>query len=400
VNCKLKTNKDFVVFCPNFLDRHLKVLNGGQEIHTLALVDVLLKKGWTGKVVQKSATYKPFKVELKSGLAVEGLSMRSPLIFNFLVKRYDKENHDILHLNDIGLSFPYANCETTVTCHGVSWDIPFYYDPDLVPGSKFSHYSKIFIYRKYQLLNYRCAVKKAKRVLSVDSSLLRIVQHEMPELRHKIHVIPNFVDTTAFRPINVTNKKRTILTNLNINDSNNLILVPRNISFQRGVHILVKIAKLLPENFTILLAGQFIGPCKGEKYHIYLKKKTAEKKLQKKLITLGSIEHEAMVDLYNIADYVLVPSFFGEGSSLSVLEAMACKKVVVASNIGGLNDIIIDGYNGFLVHPDPIRFAEKIRLLDNDKKLASRMAENAYRLVHDAFSKSEWEKKIVDFFEL
>jgi hypothetical protein len=52
------------------------------------------------------------------------------------------------------------------------------------------------------------------------------------------------------------------------------------------------------------------------------------------------------------------------------------------------------------VHPDPIRFAEKIKLLDNDKKLASRIAENAYRLVHDAFSKSEWEKKIVDFFEL
>lgn len=396
----MNTKKNFIIFCPNFLDKQHRILNGGQELHSSALVDVLLRNGWTGRVIQNSAPRKSFKVELNSGLVVEGISMKSPLMFNFLVRRYIKGNQDIIHLNNIGLSFPYVNGKTTVTCHGVSWDIPFYYNTELVSDSKFFYYSKIFMYKQYQLLNYRCAVKRAKRILSVDSSLLRIVQHEMPQLRHKICVILNFVDTAIFMPINVADVKRNILTNFGIKDSNSLILVPRNISFQRGVHILVKVATLLPDNFTILLAGQFIGPCKGEKYLTYLKKKIVENKLQKKLIALGSIEHEAMVNLYNVADFVLIPSFFGEGSSLAALEAMACKKVVVASNIGGLNDITIDGFNGFLVPPNPTRFVEKIKLLDNDRKLAGRMGENAYRLAHDAFSKLEWEKKILDFFEI
>ena len=396
----MNTNNSFVLFSPNYLDERLRFLNGGQEIHLSALIDVLINRGFNGKVVQYSATGKPFETKLESGLVVEGIAARSHYLLNFLIKKHMKANSDIIHFNELGLSFPFVNNRVTVTCHGVAWDVPYYYDPELFPSSELVHYSKILVYRQFQLLNYRYAVKKARRILSVDSSLLRIVQHEMPNFRDKISVIPNFVDTTMFKPRATSDFKRNLLTKYGINANNRLILVPRNISFQRGVHILVNVARSLPENFTILLAGRYITPFKGEKYHTYLKKKMLENKLQNKLIMLGSIEHHLMVDLYNVADVVLIPSFFGEGTSLAALEAMACKKVVIASNVGGLNDVIIDGFNGFLVPPNPLRFVEKITLVDNNQKLLRDMSENAYKLTHGAFSKLKWEKKIINFFEI
>jgi glycosyltransferase involved in cell wall biosynthesis len=61
-----------------------------------------------------------------------------------------------------------------------------------------------------------------------------------------------------------------------------------------------------------MLAGRFIASSGGEKYGAYLKKKIEENKLQNKLIMLKSIDHNAMADLYNAADLVLVPSFLGK----------------------------------------------------------------------------------------
>jgi glycosyltransferase involved in cell wall biosynthesis len=62
-----------------------------------------------------------------------------------------------------------------------------------------------------------------------------------------------------------------------------------------------------------------------------------------------------------------------------LLEAMACKKPIVASNVGGIPEIIKDGENGLLVPKDnPLKLAQAIiKLLKNDK-LSNTIANNAF----------------------
>lgn len=59
-----------------------------------------------------------------------------------------------------------------------------------------------------------------------------------------------------------------------------------------------------------------------------------------------------MPDCYKNADITLIPTIYSEGTSLSCLEAMACGNFVIATNIGGLTNLIINNYNGILINPD------------------------------------------------
>ena len=45
---------------------------------------------------------------------------------------------------------------------------------------------------------------------------------------------------------------------------------------------------------------------------------------------------------------IVINTSYNEGMPLSIIEAMASKKTVVATNVGGVGDLITDGYNGFL----------------------------------------------------
>ena len=59
-----------------------------------------------------------------------------------------------------------------------------------------------------------------------------------------------------------------------------------------------------------------------------------------------------MHEVYESTDISLIPTLYSEGTSLSCLEAMASGNVVIANRIGGLTDLIINGYNGYLIEPD------------------------------------------------
>jgi glycosyltransferase involved in cell wall biosynthesis len=96
---------------------------------------------------------------------------------------------------------------------------------------------------------------------------------------------------------------------------------------------------------------------------------------------------------------VVVPSLL-EGMSLTVAEAMATGKPVIATKVGGNVDQIIDGYNGFLVPPrDPEAIARKIlELLENPEK-AKEMGKKARQLAEEKFDIEIRVKKIVRLYK-
>lgn len=76
-----------------------------------------------------------------------------------------------------------------------------------------------------------------------------------------------------------------------------------------------------------------------------------------------------------------------EGTPLSLIEAMAYKKPIVATNVGGVKDLIIENKNGFCIDiKDKKKFKNKIKDLINDKNLRLDMGENGFNYVNKNFS--------------
>jgi glycosyltransferase involved in cell wall biosynthesis len=90
--------------------------------------------------------------------------------------------------------------------------------------------------------------------------------------------------------------------------------------------------------------------------------------------------------LLKIVDVVALPSRW-EGLSLVLLEAMACRKPIVASRVTGNIDVVVDGMTGFLVPSGaPHALAEKIVLLLQDARLRQEFGQRGRERVEQAFS--------------
>ncbi len=102
---------------------------------------------------------------------------------------------------------------------------------------------------------------------------------------------------------------------------------------------------------------------------------------------------------YREADVALIPTVFAEGTSLSCLEAMASGNAVIATRIGGLSDLVIDGFNGLAIDADAAELAEAVLRLDRDRALARNLASRG-RDVSRAFAlpiwEARWRKLLVD----
>ena len=92
--------------------------------------------------------------------------------------------------------------------------------------------------------------------------------------------------------------------------------------------------------------------------------------------------------LLDISDIFILPSVEKEGLGLSIIEALAMKKPVIGSELGGIPEIVQNGENGFLVPPgDPDKLSEAIELLVNDSHLREQMGKMGRRVFEERFTK-------------
>ena len=109
----------------------------------------------------------------------------------------------------------------------------------------------------------------------------------------------------------------------------------------KGVHLLLDAFEKLEGDVTLDIYGPTNSSYAQQLMH------TADKRIQ----FHGAVEATKMVQVYQNADCVIVPSIWYETYNFVVREALACGCLVIASDIGAMPEAIVQGKNGFLFEP-------------------------------------------------
>jgi len=162
----------------------------------------------------------------------------------------------------------------------------------------------------------------------------------------------------------------------------------------KGVEFLLRalpgVLKRFPEARTqIAGSGRLLNHLKGM---------TEELGITRNVRFLGQIPYERMPVLYQEADIVVMPSLV-EATSLACLEAMASGCAVVASRVGGLAELIEDGFDGLLVEPaDPAQIADAVCKLLSEHDLRRHLGRKARQKVVKHFSWRAQARKVINVY--
>ena len=211
-------------------------------------------------------------------------------------------------------------------------------------------------------VNYeKKAYESVSHILTVDNRLKEYLVDNGVD-SNKINVMFNFVDTNIFKPRNNKKKCKHLFS---LPENKKVLFCPRRLEKKNGViYPLLAFTKIKRDDLILVYAGD--GQ-EREKLENLIKKNG----LEEQVFLLGSVAHEKMKFLYNASDIVLIPSIQSKGmeeaSSISALESMASGVSVIASDIGGLSDIIENNFNGLLVPDANVEELIKaiLNLLDN-----------------------------------
>ncbi len=163
---------------------------------------------------------------------------------------------------------------------------------------------------------------------------------------------------------------------------------------QKGQDVLVRAAAILKARGRcpkVLIIGA--AHPRNEDHFQKLKELIVESGLQDEVILTGELDD--VKPAYAAMNVLVLPSGQPEGLGDVIMEAMAMKVPVIATNIGGPPEVVQDGITGFLIPPsDPEALADKIELLMNDPKLGQRLGQAGPNRVKEHFSIEEMIRKI------
>ena len=218
------------------------------------------------------------------------------------------------------------------------------------------------------------SIDQSDGVTAVSNSLRETTCREL-SVRRPIDVVPNFLDCGTWRRSPVAELRARYMAS---ESSSRIVMHLSNFRPVKRIDLVVQVFARISARVpsVLLLAGD--GPDAGLAHRLARQLGVAER-----VHLLGAQEN--VVPLLSIADLFLLPSE-QESFGLAALEAMACGVPVVASDAGGLPEVIDHGVTGFL-HPigDVEAMADSGVVLLSDRELHQRIADAAVRVVRERF---------------
>lgn len=237
----------------------------------------------------------------------------------------------------------------------------------------------------------RTAVQAADAVIAVSSGMREDVLTAYPALNaDRVHVVKNGVDTSVWYP-GPTEAGESIIDELGVDRSRPIVAFVGRITRQKGVpHLIAAAHRFAPETQLVLCAGSPDTP------EIAAEVTAAVSDLAEErggvFWVRDILPAHRIREILSAATVFVCPSVY-EPLGIVNLEAMACETAVVASDVGGIPEVVTDGVTGTLVHYDatnPAAFdadlADAINALISDSARAARYGSAGRQRCIDEFS--------------
>jgi glycosyltransferase involved in cell wall biosynthesis len=207
----------------------------------------------------------------------------------------------------------------------------------------------------------------------------------------KVKVVYNGVDLARFRPI--AGKREELRKKLGITQNAIVILTVRRLVYKNGVDTLIDAANIAVKKnprIVFLVVGK--GPDMES-----VKLQIAKLGIEANFRLAGFVSDEDLPSYYNAADLFVLPSKSGEGLPLVALEAMACGLPVIATDVGGIREILMEDY-GKLVAPNQPELLAKAVLDFATVDFSSRRGE-LRAMVEKRFSWDANVERLIEIYE-
>jgi spore coat protein SA len=245
----------------------------------------------------------------------------------------------------------------------------------------------------------------AKRVdaLITNSKYLKdYYTKHFSDLKDKAHAVHLGIDPDPFSKAQEREKKvQKLKKKFRIKEKDQTLLFVGRLLKQKGIHlvldVLPKLIKSHPNLKLIITGSSRYGKNILTPYVKGLRKKTV--KLRKHIVFTNFIPPKKIPYVYQLADIVVIPSIWQEPFGRVNLEAMAATKAVVASDRGGIPEVIKHEENGFIISLDKYKeeLVESISTLLQSEELREEYGKRGLELVKE-FSWSKTANKYLDIY--
>jgi starch synthase len=218
----------------------------------------------------------------------------------------------------------------------------------------------------------KTALEMADALIAVSGETKRDIERLFDVDPARVHVIHNGIDLDEYRRVEATDA----LVRDGIDPKKPYLLFVGRITRQKGIIHLVRAIPFMDPDFQIVLCAG--APDTPEIADEMKKALAAAQKKRGDIFWIEEmLDRRAVIELYSHAAVFCCPSIY-EPFGIINLEAMACETAVVASAVGGIKEVVLDGKTGFLV---PVDFAGDTFKLANPEKFSRDLAARINQLM-------------------
>jgi glycosyltransferase involved in cell wall biosynthesis len=347
----------------NFYDWDGEVLyKGGAERYVFDLACLLKEQGWTPRILQNAN--REFTKEYR-GIPIVGVETRCGHDLRGMSKKYREvcQNADLVIASPLDLACELWGLNVIGINHGIYWDHKF----KTLSNVNVNEYRNIFD-----------ALKVVATSVCVDTNFINWVRTYDYSLGKKLKYVPNYFEGNEF-----TSSEKDFAGKIRV-------LYPRRLYEARGIFITLKAFEYLFKRYDDIEL-HLVGQANEEDTKViseFVERYSGR-------VVWEELDMHEMFKAYQTSHIALVPTMYSEGTSLSCLEAMATNNAVIATNIGGLPNLVIDQFNGLLIDPNSEALVKAIESILMDREKMRLMASKGLD-VAKVFEKQNWRKRWMD----
>jgi len=254
----------------------------------------------------------------------------------------------------------------------------------------------------------KTALEMADAIIAVSGETKCDIERLFDVDPNRVRVIHNGIDLEEYRRVDSTDA----LKRHGINPEEPYLLFVGRITRQKGIIYLVRAIQFMDPGFQIVLCA---GAPDTPEIAIEMQKAIEQARAKRSDIIWieEMVDRSAVIELYSHAAVFCCPSIY-EPFGIINLEAMACGTAVVASAVGGIKEVVVDGETGFLVSLEQMRespfeplnpekfsrdLAGKINQLMKDRQLREKFGKAGRKRVEEKFSWSTIAQKTKALYE-